>query len=281
MAIKLGNGGDNTLNGTSGTDLLIGGAGNDILNGGAGLDLLFGGADNDTLNGGAGSDLVFGDGGDDIFIFTKAENTNSCDLYESGSGSDTLRLELTATEWADAQMKADVAAFLEDPDDLLQWESTGLITHNFEHLVLVVDGVVTDPNPPPNNAPVAVDDNPTDNVQASTSNQTATGNVLDNDSDPDGDAPFVFSFASASQIGAAGDTIEGVYGDLTLAADGTWTYTLDATDPDTIALGVDVVVSDQFSYTIADGHGLFDTATLTIQVVGPAGGGTGGGDPGA
>jgi VCBS repeat-containing protein len=176
---------------------------------------------------------------------------------------------LTAAEWADAQMKADVAAFLENPDDLLQWESTGLITHNFENLVLVVDGVVTDPNPPAaNQAPDAVNDNPTDTVHRNDPGTvTATGNVLVNDSDPDGDAVFVFDFSSGQDAGPAGDTIEGVFGFLTMAADGTWTYTVNQTDPQT--LGLTGPAQDVFSYTISDGNGLFDTAVLTITVDSP------------
>src|SRR5689334_14872606 len=41
-----------------------------------------------------------------------SENARSIDLYDGGSGNDTLRLELTSAEWATALNKADVAAFL-------------------------------------------------------------------------------------------------------------------------------------------------------------------------
>ena len=60
MAIRIGNGGNNTLNGTNGSDILLGLGGNDVLNGGGGSDLLSGGGGNDTLNGGSGSDIVSG-----------------------------------------------------------------------------------------------------------------------------------------------------------------------------------------------------------------------------
>lgn len=272
MAIKLGNSGNNTLNGTNGSDLIYGGGGDDVVNGGGGIDILFGGADNDTMNGGSGSDLVSGDTGNDTLIYKMSENSGAIDIYDGGSGSDTLRLELTSAEWANAAVKADVAAFLADSDHLMLWKSSGLVTHDFEHLTLVVDGAVTDPNPPPpNNAPDAVDDNPLDTVQVG-ADPSATGNVLANDSDPDGDVPLVFSFASTTQTGVPGDTIEGVYGDLVMYADGTWNYVLDEADPDTAALANQTLVSDAFSYTISDGHGLFDTATLTILVLGPQSG---------
>jgi VCBS repeat-containing protein len=89
--------------------------------------------------------------------------------------------------------------------------------------------------------------------------------VLNNDSDPDEDALFVFEFASGTQTGAAGDTIAGVYGDLTMAADGTWTYGLRPG----AALGLSAPSQDVFSYTVSDGHGGFDTATLRIIVDSP------------
>jgi hypothetical protein len=89
-----------------------------------------------------------------------SENKGSIDLYDGGSGTDRLRLVLTGAEWAKAGVKADVASFLDDPHHVFAWHSSGLITHDFENLVLVVDGVVVDPNPsaPPNHAPVAAND---------------------------------------------------------------------------------------------------------------------------
>jgi hypothetical protein len=82
-----------------------------------------------------------------------------------------LRLELTGADWANAGLKADVASFLDDPHHAFVWQSTGLLTHNFENLVLVVDGQVVDPNPPPvNHAPVAADDRPVDNGGADIGN---------------------------------------------------------------------------------------------------------------
>ena len=181
MAIRIGNGGNNTLNGTNGSDILLGLGGNDILNGGGGTDLLSGGGGNDTLNGGSGSDIVSGDGGNDTLTYKMSENVHSTDLYDGGSGTDTLRLELTGAEWANDAAKAEVAAFLQDPHHVFAWDS-GLITHNFENLVLVVDGQVVDPTEPPpptNHAPVAVDDAPTtDWVVEGTGNNVADGNVI-------------------------------------------------------------------------------------------------------
>ena len=235
MAIRIGNRGNNTLNGTDGSDILLGLGGNDVLNGGGGTDLLMGGGGNDTLNGGSGSDIVSGDGGNDTLVYKMAENVSSIDLYNGGSGTDTLRLELTAAEWGNDAAKAEVAAFLQDPHHVFAWNS-GLITHNFENLVLVVDGQVVDPNAPPpptNHAPVAVDDAPTtDFVLEGTGNNTAAGNVITGaggvDIDVDGDSLAVVGFAAGNQSGQlddhVGGSVMGTYGSLMMNADGTWQY---------------------------------------------------------
>lgn len=62
-----GSGGGDTLNGGAGDDTLLGDAGIDTLNGDDGDDLINGGADGDTINAGAGDDLgVSGGDGDDV-----------------------------------------------------------------------------------------------------------------------------------------------------------------------------------------------------------------------
>ena len=283
MAIRIGNGGNNTLNGTNGSDILLGLGGNDVLNGGGGSDLLSGGGGNDTLNGGSGSDIVSGGAGNDTLVYKMSENVSGIDLYDGGSGIDTLTLELTAAEWANSTTKAAVAAFLEDPHHVFAWNS-GLITHNFESLVLVVDGQVVDPTappPPPNHAPIAVDDAPTtDFVVEGHGNNVADGNVITGaggvDIDPDGDSLMVVGFAAGNQSDQlnehVGGTVMGTYGSLTMNADGTWHYVFGGgADPELAWPNHEV---DVFSYTISDGLGGFDTATLTVMVYGAGGDGT-------
>jgi VCBS repeat-containing protein len=270
MAIKIGNSGDNILTGTNGGDLLLGAGGNDVLNGGGGTDILSGGAGNDTLNGGSGSDIVSGDAGNDTLIYKASENAHSIDLYDGGSGIDTLQLQLTSAEWANATTKADVAAFLDNPHDVFAWHS-GLVTHNFENLQLLVDGQVVDANPPVNHAPVAVDDGG-DVVQLASLPSTA-GNVITGglgaDVDPDGDSLAVVGFAAGNQSGQVaghvGEAVNGTFGIVTMQADGNWTYALKADAPH-----VDTGTSahDVFNYTVSDGHGGFATAHLDILVQG-------------
>ena len=96
-----------------------------------------------------------------------------------------------------------------------------------------------------NDAPVAVaDSNAADAVIESGVNPgntpfagdpSATGNVLTNDTDVDsGDSKTVTAVdGSAPNVG---QPLVGTYGSLTLAADGSWSYTLNNADPDTNAL---------------------------------------------
>jgi VCBS repeat-containing protein len=94
--------------------------------------------------------------------------------------------------------------------------------------------------------PVAVDD-----VVSAAYQTGVTGNVLANDSDPDGDALT----ATLTTLPANGS--------VTLAPDGSFTYTP--------AAGFSG--ADTFTYTATDTHGGTATATVTITVVAPDGSG--------
>jgi VCBS repeat-containing protein len=122
-----------------------------------------------------------------------------------------------------------------------------------------------------NDVPVAVaDTNALDAVIESgitplgvitTGDATATGNLLTNDTDVDlGDTQAV----SAGSVG----TFAGTYGSVTIAANGTYTYTLNNGDADTNALAVGQVVTDVFNYTMQDSAGASSPSTLTITVTG-------------
>jgi VCBS repeat-containing protein len=136
---------------------------------------------------------------------------------------------------------------------------------------------------PVNDDPVAVDDS-----ADSTPGETQPfGNVLDNDSDPDGDAPDV-SFDNITHTVVsnpdpyAGDhiaeTVHGLYG--TLAAgflfegtsqqvpEGEWSYAVDENNPDVMALAEGGTLTDSFTYQVSDGNGGTASATLTVTIHG-------------
>ncbi|WP_445619515.1 Ig-like domain-containing protein [Kushneria sp. Sum13] len=104
---------------------------------------------------------------------------------------------------------------------------------------------------------------------------TATGNVLANDKDIDsGDRLSVTGATnsvagSSAAVAAGGSTIlQGVYGTLTLGADGSYSYRLDPDRPTSRALLGGKTADDTFSYTVSDGKGGTATASLAIQVTG-------------
>ncbi|HEY0197391.1 MAG TPA: VCBS domain-containing protein, partial [Rhodanobacter sp.] len=105
-----------------------------------------------------------------------------------------------------------------------------------------------------NPAPLAQDDTATTNEDTA-----VNGNVLTNDSDPDGDPLKVTTFAVAGDATThtAGDTVHLTEGDLTLNADGSYSFT-----PAADWNGAVPTVT----YTISDGEGGTATAHLDITV---------------
>ncbi|GLK90569.1 hypothetical protein GCM10017655_36330 [Pseudomonas turukhanskensis] len=78
-------GGNDTLNGNDGNDILIGLGGTDTLNGGNGNDILAGGAGNDALNGGNGVDTASYIDANSAVVVNLATGTSS-----GGGGVDTF-----------------------------------------------------------------------------------------------------------------------------------------------------------------------------------------------
>ena len=102
---------------------------------------------------------------------------------------------------------------------------------------------------------------------------TATGNVLGNDTDPDAtaDLDVVGVQAGTSMVavsGNVGTSVTGIYGSISIAEDGAWTYTLSDVDPQTNALAAGETATDTFTYTIEDDHGAQSTTTITITING-------------
>jgi Ca2+-binding RTX toxin-like protein len=81
-----GSGLADTITGNTLANVIVGGDGNDLLHGGDG---------NDTLTGGAGNDQLFGDAGHDTLKW------DSADLFDGGSGFDTLNANLSTADTID------------------------------------------------------------------------------------------------------------------------------------------------------------------------------------
>ncbi len=257
-----GGSGDDRLDGGSGNDELDGGSGNDTLLGGSGDDELEGGSGNDVLNGGSGGDELDGGAGNDTLVFTAAENAGNgrceVDYYDGGSGIDTLRINLTSAEWSRSAVRADIAALQAFIPTTLnssgearsnsefELDSLDLTVRRVENVEIYVDGVLVPP---------AGGDDPVTAVADAASvgeDGSVSGNVLANDSAPDGVAQLQVTGAPA--LGA-----------VTLAANGAFTYT-PGNGADSLAVGQTVV--DTFTYTVTDTDGDTSSATVSVTITG-------------
>ncbi len=104
-----------------------------------------------------------------------------------------------------------------------------------------------------NAAPIAQDDS---GAGFTTDEDTifTTGSVLDNDTDPNGDILVVAGLNTTGTLGLVTDNGDGAFG---YDPNGQFEY-----------LAVGEQVSDTFTYTVSDGHGGTDTATVTVKVTG-------------
>ena len=128
-----------------------------------------------------------------------------------------------------------------------------------------------------NESPIAVADTAiaieTGGLNNTTPGLNPVGNVLLNDSDLDsGDTRVVVGVQAgvqSSTTGAVGSAISGLYGSLTLNTDGSYSYTVDNTNPQVEALrNSSAQLVDTFSYTIRDAAGLESTTQLAVTVQG-------------
>ncbi|HEX4859733.1 MAG TPA: Ig-like domain-containing protein, partial [Rhizomicrobium sp.] len=107
-------------------------------------------------------------------------------------------------------------------------------------------------------APTVVSDS-----DAAVESASASGNVLTNDSDKDGDTLTV---SAVNGSGAnVGNSIAGTYGHITINSDGSYTYNADNTSAiDSAATGSHL--TDSFTYTASDGHGGTTSTTIVITL---------------
>ena len=105
-----------------------------------------------------------------------------------------------------------------------------------------------------------------------------TGDVLINDTDPEGDTLTVskikkkngnFSNVSSGTTNSNGTSVTGSYGTLVIGADGSYTYTADQDLADALDGGSPAdTITDVFVYEVSDGNSGSDTANITITITG-------------
>ena len=113
--------------------------------------------------------------------------------------------------------------------------------------------------------PVAANDAATDAVGSTITTTAATG-VLSNDSDLDGDKLTVTGVSDVAHgAGTVGASLAGIYGHLTLNADGSYSYVADNSSAISSA-PTGSHLQDAFAYTVSDGNGGTATGTLTVTL---------------
>ncbi len=257
--------GPNGITGTSGNDHLNGGSGNDTINGMGGNDRINAGSGNDIMDGGSGNDIVSGDAGDDLGIYVLSENIGSTDVYDGGSGVDTLQLVLTRAQWQSAAVQADIArflTFLAQVTNPVNGQATnanftfsfGLTVSKFEALKVIVDGVAFDPR---DEAVTLVNDA----MSAGEETASVSVDVLANDSVPD-----LIATLTNTQPAHGSVTLTRTTGSGGVADTARFIYTPSSTHWQYLAAGE--TATDTFTYTVTDSDGDTRTATVTVTITG-------------
>ncbi len=96
------------------------------------------------------------------------------------------------------------------------------------------------------------------------------GNVITDDdgfgvdADPDGDVLSVTALNGSTA--SVGVLVNGSYGTILLGQDGSYTYTLDNTNPAVSGMASGDTLTDVFTYTVSDGEGGSSTASISISI---------------
>ena len=124
--------------------------------------------------------------------------------------------------------------------------------------------------------PVAVNDTDVVNEDATVTQSSGNSLLVANDTDADSDTLTVTQIAvtdssnnavtaNSTYNSGSPETVTGTYGQLTVGADGSYTYVANQSDADDLDLNDEV--TDSFTYTVSDGANT-DTATLIFTVTG-------------
>ncbi|MCW5736793.1 MAG: VCBS domain-containing protein [Enhydrobacter sp.] len=239
------------------------GAGTDTL---LNVENLVGSSDGDTLTGDGNANVLDGGGGNDVL-----SGDGGSDTLNGGGGTD--RAVISGAWLASAITAGPVGTYYitTGPNVVT---ATGVEKFQFTNGTFDAAAILND-------APIGADDSDSSLVEASgdaPGTQTATGNLLTNDTDADialGDGLGITGIRTGTELAGGGFStvvpgtlIAGLYGSLTLGPDGTWSYALDNANATVDALGAGQTLTEIFTYRASDGKGLTDTAQLSLTIDG-------------
>lgn len=213
------------------------GSGDDQITGSTGDDLIYAGSGDDIIDGGDGDDTIYGESGDDHL--QGGEGTN---LLFGGSGFDTAVYEGDKNDytfaWSENELLQISTATIQDTLDNIEQLQIGDHTYQMDDVIALNDSA------------------------GGTENSLAipSADLLTNDFSLKYHADFSFV---ADENGVVGTTTEGVdiildSGILDFAPGETGYDYLDQEDAH----------ATEFTYTLENGNGLTDTATVTLTLIG-------------
>ena len=287
----IGGSGDDTIMGNAVGNVLTGNLGNDVLYGMAGDDTLNGNGGDNSLMGGLGRDQLFGGDGDD-WIYYDANDAWNTGGVNGGTGFDTLVFEAlwvaidlvangfeqsalllidTASEiWKEISQFYNIAGQMVEKETIYDDGSSQVIvydvanTQSWSEWTRTYDatGKQTSETFSYNDvAPTAVNDTVKTNEDASAA---ITGNVLANDN---GSNVLLDKVEGVSFGGNSSQTVAGVYGTLTIGANGNWSYLLDTTKTAFQTLAAGQQATEDFSYVAKNAFGS-SSANIIITIDG-------------
>lgn len=237
------------LTGTDGPDSLDGGGGNDALFGLGGVDTLVGGSDSDIFVFVAVSDSPAGspDRVGDFTVDSDLIDLSAIDADPATADNDDfLFIGTDGFSGTPGELRVADTGTGDDAGALVQGDTDGDGSADLEILLVGVTAASLDPTGFPGIVTGNENEDPTaeDEIAATTEGTAVTVDVLDNDSDPNGD-PLSVAVALSPSNGTA-----------TVNGDNTITYV-----PDSGFVGIDLI-----SYAVEDGRDGFASALLFVTV---------------
>ena len=224
--------------------MLWGSAVNDQIDGRGGLDHIYGWGGNDLLKGGLDDDYISGGDGDDTYVYTLGDGndylveTSGFDVIAFGDGISLNDLTFTRSG---QRLLIDLSdgSTITIPDYYSQNAGTIIEQLSFN------DGSTVNLQALVNEAPTAYDDAFIGDQDLSLVGNVLEHNGVDIDRDPEGNTLSVIAV-----------TYSTAHGSVTVSSNGDFIYTP--------SLGYNGI--DSFAYTLDDGFGGSDTATVSITV---------------
>lgn len=244
--------------------------------------------DSDNITG-ATVKISSGLNADDVLAFANTSNISGS--YDASRGLLTLSGTATKADYQAALRAVTYSSSSENPtatsvSRTLTWQIDDGQTanHASNSATSTIDITAV------NDAPVVNNDSTTVNEAGGTNNGTVaagaspSGNVLNNDSDPETAAlsiKTILKGTTATNTGSGSDvpadttstssnatSINGDFGTLKIGADGSYIYSVDNNKPAVQALNANGTLKDVFTYTVQDASGKTSTATITVTVNG-------------